>query len=149
MYFNDSLTKPDASIRGLLMRFQHGATAAPSLSDSQRCYILGKTTDVNLISWLPKQSLLHTQSNTPINIIPSIQLPKVTTNNPLLKRNYSPPQTLNLSSPQPTMWQPLFNSSEWIYTDGSLKTGKPRQGASGIHSPTHIHHHIYECLRAR
>ena len=38
--------------------------------------------------------------------------------------------------PQPIPWQPIHNPEIWTYTDGSHKEGKPRLGASVIHSPT-------------
>ena len=69
---------------------------------------------------------------------PHTQLPTIATNLPLLR------QIHNLTlAPTPTplhrkIWKPLHNPSEWIYRDGSLKTGKPRLGASVIHSPTSI-----------
>jgi hypothetical protein len=50
--------------------------------------------------------------------------------------NQQPHHNTNKHSPrQPISWQPLHNSNEWIYTDGSLKKGQPRIGAAVIHSP--------------
>jgi hypothetical protein len=76
-----------------------GATATRGLLESQLCYILKQVTDVNIISWLIKQQLLHIQNNNSINIILSTQLSAIETSLPLLQRQYNP--TFELTHPAP------------------------------------------------
>jgi hypothetical protein len=55
MYYKDTLLiEPDAAVKELLMGFQPDAIAAPGLTETQRCYLLGQTRDVKIISWLLK-----------------------------------------------------------------------------------------------
>ncbi len=117
------------------MRLQPRATAAPSLSETQRCHILGHTTDVNILSWLIKQSTqrtndYHSSPNTP-------PTPPSTITKALLILRPTHNKTLDPkpSPPQPKRWHPLHNPEAWIYTDGFLKKIKPRLGAAIIHSP--------------
>ena len=49
---------------------------------------------------------------------------------------------LNTTPPQPIPWQPLPSPEKWAYTDGSYKEGKPKLGASIIHSPTNTNTYI-------
>ncbi len=98
-----------------------------------RCQILGQTSDINILTWLITQATFTTQSLHTTLTQHSI----IDHNLPFLpcynnKTNTQP----NPLPPQPTIWQPLYNSEEWTYTDGSHKDGKPRQGASVIHFPT-------------
>jgi ribonuclease HI len=69
-------------------------------------------------------------------MIPLTQSPIIATCLPLLKRKYNFPFAPNPTPPYPTIWRPFHSPTEWIYTDGSLKTGKSRLGASVIHSLT-------------
>jgi len=66
------------------------------------------------------------------------QLSTIATGIPLLRWIYNFTCAPNPTPPHPTIWQPRHNPTEWIYTDGSLKTGKPQLGASIIQSPTFI-----------
>jgi hypothetical protein len=70
-------------------------------------------------------------------MIPHTQLPTNATGLLLLWQIYNITLAPTPTPSHPTTWKPLHNPSEWIYTDGSLKIGKPRVGASGIHSPTY------------
>jgi len=118
------------------MGFQLGSTAAPGLIETQRCYLPGQTTDIKIISWLLKQSLLHTQHQNLIYMILHTQLPTVVTGLPLRRQIHNLTLAPTRTPPHPTTWKPLHNPSEWMYTDGSLNTGIPRVGASVIHSTT-------------
>jgi len=84
----------------------------------------------------PKKSQLRTQNNNQVNMIPHTQLSTIASGLPFLQWICNLTFAPNSTPPHPTRWQPLFNPSEWIYTDGSLKKEKPRLGASAIHSPT-------------
>jgi hypothetical protein len=118
------------------MGLQPGTTAAPRLSETQRCYILGHTTDVDILSWLIRESTLHPKegiSTTNTHLTPQATIAK---DLQILRPTQKQTPDLDRSPPQPILWHPLHNPTEWIYTDGSLKTGEPRIGASVIHSPT-------------
>ena len=118
------------------MGLQPGSTAAPGLNNSQRCYLLGQTSDSNIFSWLLKQVLAYTQNNNETNNDIQTQLPTISSPPAFSQPSSNLIVAPNPILPYPTKWKPLHNPSEWIYTDGSLKAGKPRLGASVIHSPT-------------
>ena len=136
MYYKDILIEPNVFRRELLMGFQSGSIFAPGLTETQRWYLLGQIFDVNIIFWLLKQSLLHTQNQNLIHMIPHTQVQTIAIGLPLLRQIHNLTLAPTSTPPHPTIWKPLHNPSEWIYRDGSLKTGKPRLGASVIHSPT-------------
>jgi hypothetical protein len=69
-------------------------------------------------------------------MIPHTQFPTIATGLALLRQIYNLTLPPTPTPPYPTTWKPLHNPSEWFYTDGSLKPGKPRLRASVIHSPT-------------
>jgi hypothetical protein len=118
------------------MGFQTGSTTAYVANETKICYLLGQTLYVNIISWLLKQSLLHAQNQNRIHMIPHTQLPIIATGLPLPRQIHNPTLAPTPTPPHPTILKLLHNPSEWIYTDGPLKRGKPRLGASVIHSPT-------------
>jgi hypothetical protein len=97
---------------------------------------MGQTTDVIIISCLLKQSLLHTQNQNQMHMIPHTQLPTIATGLPLLRQIQNLTLAPSPTPPHPTIWKPLHKPSEWIYTDGSLKAEKAGLSASVIHSPT-------------
>jgi ribonuclease HI len=136
-YHKNTLREPNASIKELLMGFQPGTTAPLGLSEADRCQILGQTPDLNILTWLITQATHTTQLRKP-SPQNTLTQPSTTENNlPTLPRHYNTthPQ-INTTPPQPIPWQPLHNPEKWTYTDGSYKEGKPRLGASVIHSPT-------------
>jgi len=127
----------DASLREFFMEFQLGATAAPGLSESKRCYILGQPSDFNIIFWLFNQSTLYTHNINPTHFTPHTKLPFVAATLQLLRRQYNPTSEQNsIYPPHPIIWQPRHNPTEWIYRDGPLIEDKLRIGASVIPSPT-------------
>ena len=136
-YHKNTLREPNASIKELLMGFQPGTTEAPGLSEADRCQILGQTPDLNILTWLITQATHTTQLHKP-SPQNTLTQPSTTENNlPTLPRHYNTTHTrTNTTPPQPIPWHPLHNPEEWTYTDGSYKDGKPRLGASVIHSPT-------------
>ncbi len=104
---------------------------------------MGHTTDVNVLSWLIKQStqrtnIYHSSTNT-------LPTPPPTIAKALLILRPTHNQTLDPkpSPSQPKVWHPLHNPEALIYTDGSLNKDKPRLGAAIIHSSksttTYIH----------
>jgi ribonuclease HI len=137
LYYKDTLLKPSATIKEHLMGFHEGTTAAPGLSETDRCQILGQAPDINILTWLLTQAVLTTQTHKPAPHAALTQPPTIESSLPTLlgpdNTTYTP---LNPTPPQPIPWQPLHNPEAWTFTDGSYKDENPRQGASVIHSPT-------------
>ena len=75
-------------------------------------------------------------------MIPHTQLPTIATSLPFLRQIHNLTLAPSPTPPHPTIWKPLHNPSEWIYISGSLKTGRPRLGASVIHSATYTTSYI-------
>ena len=113
LYLKDKITEPNSTIKEILMGFQPGTTAAPGLSEMDRCQILGQTSDINIITWLITQATLTTQATKQSLHTTLTQHSIIDHSLPLLpyynnKTNTQP----NLSPPQPTLWQPLYNPEE-------------------------------------
>jgi hypothetical protein len=101
--------------------------------------MLGHSTDVNILTWLISQTPHPTTTHKTTNNTPSINLITNTYHRP----NRIPPNNPISTHPSPDppqliTWQPLHSHKDCIYTDGSLKTGKPRLGAAVIQSPTPV-----------
>ena len=118
------------------MGLQPGTTTAPGLSETQRCYILGHTKYFNMLSWLIRESTQHPKKDKSTTNIPLTPPPTILKDLQIFRPTQNHTPDPDRSPPQPSLWHPLHNPNEWIYTDGSLKTGKLRIGASVIHSPT-------------
>jgi hypothetical protein len=136
MYSNNTRKELNATNWKLFMGLQQTAIVAQGLSHAQRRYILRQSINANILTWLIKQVQLNETHETIIDP----QSTNISTNadnctNLLFPNNPTPIQT-NPNLLRPTIWQPLYNPNEWIYTDGSLKKGQSRLGAAVIHSPT-------------
>jgi hypothetical protein len=107
MYYKELLAKPNATIREILMGLQPGTTAAPSLSETQRCYILGHTIDVNILSWLIRESTQHTTKDNSITKIPLTLPPTIAKDLYILRPKQKHTPNLDRYPPQPTLWLPL------------------------------------------
>ncbi len=60
--YKDKLPEPSPTIKEHLMGFHQGATAAPGLSENDRCQILGQAPDINILTWLITQATLTTKN---------------------------------------------------------------------------------------
>ena len=118
------------------LRLKPGTTATLCLSETERCYILGHTTYVNMLSWLIKQLTQRASddnSNTDTSLPPPQLIAKdLSILRPAQNQTVNP----NPSIPQPIVRQPLHNPNARIYINRPLKKDKPRLGTSDIHSPT-------------
>jgi len=126
MHYKETLTEAKATLRDLFTGLQAGTTAAPGLSKTHGCYILGYTIYINILYYcLIKQLTKRAnddKSNTNTPIMPS---PLVANELPILRPAQNLTLNQNLTSPKPMVWQFVHNPEGWIYIYGSLKTEKP------------------------
>jgi hypothetical protein len=112
MYHKETLTEPNAIIREILMGLQPGTTAAPRLSGTQRCYILGHTTDVNILSWLIRESTQHPKENNSTTNMSLTPQPTIAKDLLILRLSQKHTPDPDRSPPQPILWHPLHNPTE-------------------------------------
>ena len=113
-----------------------------------QCYVLGQTIDVNIISWLLRQSEHIIQNVNSITTITSTQLQTTATSPPILSLLYNPTLALYSTPPHPKSWHPLPISTTWIYT--KVPPPKWQTTTRGFsHTLPHIHRHLHRRLRAR
>ena len=157
---NNELKEPTADIREVLMGFRMRDTAAPGLSEEQRRHLLGQCIDINLLTWLMRETTQPaphqhqppnattrtaiapltlsqfapgTFNRTPDN--PLTQPPPDLSNRPCLRLN-TPAPPHHEEPPDPIAWAPLWTPEQWVYTDGSKIDPNPKLGAAVIHPAT-------------
>ena len=124
------------------MGFQPGTTAAPGLTERDKCQILGEAPDINILTWLLTQATITTQPPAPPPHITLTQPPNIELSFPILPNHkYTTYTQTNPASPKPTSRQLPHYPTTGTYTENSHKEGAPRQTATNTHFPTNTPTH--------
>jgi hypothetical protein len=149
LYYKDTLSEPSATIKEHLMGFHQGAKAAPGLSETDRCQILGQAPDINILTWLITQATLTTQTQKLTTHTALTQLPNIDPSLPTLPSHNN--TTKNTTQPQPTATNTLATPSQPRGMDIHRRLAqrwKPQTRSISYPLP-HKHDNLYRRIRAR